>query len=524
MRSSNPEPDPARRRLLQAGAGLLLPACATRSRPDAAVIRDNPFRLGVASGEPGPDRVVLWTRLAPEPTADESGAGGMPLVPVAVRWVVAEDPALRRVVQTGIEHAEPEWAHSLHVLVEGLRPGRTYWYAFRIGDWQSTVGRTRTAPDVGEKTQRLRFAFASCQHYETGYYAAYRHMAQDAPDLILHLGDYIYEGLSRHALRRHETRQEATNLASYRRRYAHYRGDPDLQAAHAIAPWLVTWDDHEVDNDYAGLKPHHPVGFLSRFRHRRAAAYQAYWEHMPLSPAMRPQRGNLPLFRRAQFGDLLRVHLLDTRQYRSDQPCQTWLDRGGRVTADCAQRHDPERTLLGTDQEAWFQYGLQSGVARWNLIAQSMLIAPLDQRPGAGEAFWTDGWDGYPAARDRLLRAIEARAPDNPVTIAGDIHSFWTTDLYVRDPAHGPPVATEFVGTSISSAGMSQKRIEAMRSDNPHVRFADSRYRGYVLCEVEREHMRMRFRALRDVRDPASEAFDLARFVVEAGRAGTVVD
>ncbi|MGQ0528315.1 MAG: alkaline phosphatase D family protein [Panacagrimonas sp.] len=511
----------SRRRLLHAGASsLLLPACAQRIARPARSFANDPFSLGVASGEPQADGFVIWTRLAPDPLADESGAGGMPPEAVAVEWLIAEDEQLRKPVREGIALAEPAWAHSVHVEIEGLKPDRPYWYAFRVGSWQSRIGRARTTPKLGAAVASLRLAFASCQHFETGFYAAYRHMVADNPDLILHLGDYLYEGSSNQPVRRHESASEPRTLADYRRRHACYKRDPDLQAAHAHAPWLMTWDDHEVDNDYAGIHPSEPAETAETFRSRRAAAYRAYWEHMPLRLRARPAAQDMALFTVCDYGALLRIQMLDTRQYRSDQACGSAQRLGGQVIANCAERLDPARQMLGPAQEQWLLHGLDQSRAQWNVIAQTLLMAPLDQHPGPGEAHWSDGWDGYPAARERILNFIAQRRPSNPVVLGGDIHSFWATEL---SALHGTaPVATEFVGTSISSPGISHEAVTAMRPDNPHVKFCDARFRGYVRCDVSPAGWRTDFRVVADVRDPASAASTLASFQVENGRAGPI--
>ena len=509
----------SRRRLLQAsGASLLLPACTRRIARPAPSFASDPFSLGVASGEPQADGFVIWTRLAPDPLADESGAGGMPSESVDVEWLIAEDEQLRKIVREGIALAEPEWAHSLHIEIEGLKPDRPYWYAFRVGSWQSRVGRARTTPKVGAEVAGLRLAFASCQHFETGFYAAYRHMVADNPDLILHLGDYLYESATQQPVRLHEAPREPRSLADYRRRHACYKRDPDLQTAHAHAPWLLTWDDHEVDNDYAGLHSSEANESPEAFAARRAAAYRAYWEHMPLRLRARPTAQAMPLFTVCDYGALLRIQVLDTRQYRSDQPCGDAQRLGGQVTAGCAERTDPTREMLGPAQEQWLLHGLDQSRAQWNVIAQTMLMASLDQRPGPGKAFWSDGWDGYPAARERILNFIAQRRPTNPVVLGGDIHSFWATELSAS--SGGAPVATEFVGTSISSPGVSHEAITAMRPDNPHVKFCDARFRGYVRCDITPAGWRTDFRGLADVRDPTSTVSTLASFQVENGRPG----
>ncbi|MES0874727.1 alkaline phosphatase D family protein [Sinimarinibacterium thermocellulolyticum] len=504
--------DPQRRRLLLAFAGLLGWPLAGCMRAPTVRVDSNPFSLGVAAGDPLADGFVIWTRLTPDPLGD----GDLEAPALEVIWEVAEDEAFRTIVRTGTAVAHAAWAHSLHVEVEGLRPHRWYWYRFRYGDATSAVGRARTAPVLWSALDRLRFAYASCQHYEHGYYAAWRHLAAEAPDLILHLGDYIYETAAADPVRRHETRAEPQTLADYRKRYARYRLDPDLQAAHAACAWLVTWDDHEVDNDYAGplSQDRDPV---EAFLLRRAAAYQAFWEHMPLRNAMRPRGAELPLFQRRGFGDLAMFHVLDTRQYRDDQACATPERGGGQVVKPCAELLDPQRTLLGAQQERWLLHGLSGGPARWNLIAQAMLMAPLDQVPGPEVGVWTDGWDGYPAARERILRHLAARRTANPVVIGGDIHSFWASELAPQGAS--APVATEFVGSSISSRPPPHERFAAVLPENPHIRFFDARPRGYVRCELTPARLDVAFRAIDDVRDPASGVGTRAAFVVESGQA-----
>lgn len=508
--------DHRRRQLLLATAGLALGG-ALRPLPLLAAPRfaSTPFTLGVASGDPLADGFVLWTRLAPEPL----DGGGMPAAAVEVDWLVAEDPGLKKVVQRGIALAHPDAAHSVHVEVEGLRPDRVYWYRFRCGGHASTTGRTRTAPQIGAPAAQCRLAWASCQHYEQGYFSAYRHMAADAPDLILHLGDYIYEGSWGEPVRRHEA-AECTTLAGYRARHARYKMDVDLQAAHAAAPWLCTWDDHEVDNDYANAESQDGDP-REAFLLRRAAAYQAYWEHLPLRRRARPVGADALLYSASGWGDLLGLFVLDNRQYRSDQPCATPEKKGGQVVQDCAARLAPERTLLGPEQERWLLGSLGASQQRWNVLAQQMLMAQLDQTPGPGQGWWTDGWDGYAAARARILQHLYSRKVPNPVVLGGDIHSFWANDLKLDfDEAGSPTVASEFVGTSITSRGVPYEQFAAMRGDNPQVRFFDSRSRGYSRATVTPERWQTDFVALSDVRDVRATAKVLARFVVEAGRPG----
>jgi alkaline phosphatase D len=282
-----------------------------------------PFTLGVASGEPAPDGFVIWTRLAPSPL-NADGLGGMSSAPVTVEWQVSNDQYFTQLARTGTVTAVQTSAHSVHVEVTGLQPGREYWYRFRASGHISQVGRARTAPAVGT-SPTMTMLFASCSHFEAGYFTAYRRMAEEHPDLILHLGDYIYENAPvPGVVRRHEG-DEAITLADYRQRYAQYKTDPDLQAAHLIAPWVVAPDDHEVEDNYAGLAraddyPHLTTG---QFRARRAAAYRAYYENMPLRPANSAHGAGMALYRRIRWGRLATFHMLDTRQFRDDQVAAT---------------------------------------------------------------------------------------------------------------------------------------------------------------------------------------------------------
>ena len=507
----------SRRSFLASSAtlGIALVASAQRGWTQPRFAR-NPFTLGVASGYPSPDGVVLWTRLAPDPLA----GGGVPRQALEVSWEVAGDEAFTRVVRRGASPASPQWAHSVHVEVKGLEPGRWYWYRFRAGDATSPKGRTRTAPAAGTAAERMRFAFASCQQYEQGYYAAYRHMAADDLDLVCHLGDYIYESSwGREHVRKHEAAEPYT-LDEYRNRYARYKSDADLQAAHAAFPWLVTWDDHEVQNDYANAQSQKldpPALFLKR----RAAAYQAYYEHMPLPQWARPRGPDMQLYTRWSFGALARFHLLDDRQYRTVQVCPRPGRGGSTVVEDCPERLDPRRTLLGLRQERWLFDGLAEGGTRWNIIAQQTVMAQLDRKPGEGQAFWTDGWDGYPLARRNLLTHIADSRAANPVVIGGDVHMALVADLKADfDDPRAPVVATEFVGTSISSQGQSQQRVEAWREENAHLRYANPSRRGYTVLELSARQALAHLRTLDDVKDPQSRIRTLVRYAVEEGRPG----
>ena len=503
----------SRRRWLQAAAALAGAGIAGGGRILAQPkFREYPFSLGVASGDPAGDGVVLWTRLAPDPL----NGGGIGAFDVAVQWQVATDRLFAHVVRQGTALAEAAWAHSLHVEVDGLQSDRWYWYRFLIGGVSSPVGCTRTLP-LGAAA-RLRLAVASCQHFEQGWFAAYRHMLGDDLDFIVHVGDYIYEGSWSARVRRHESANAAYTLDDYRNRHACYKRDPDLAAAHAAYPWLLTWDDHDVSNDYAGLVANDGEP-PAHFALRRAAAYRAYYEHMPLRAVHRPDaRGGMSLFSRLDFGDLVRIHLVDDRQYRSPHPCA----ERGEMVRDCAERFAPARTMFGARQEQWLNDGLATSPACWNLLAQQTLIAPFESRADdGGYDVWTDGWDGYASPRSRLLRHIADAGVRNVVAVGGDMHAFYVADLTTDfADAGAPAVATEFVGTSITSDDVDYASVARDLPHNPHIRAFESRWRGYLYCEVTPELWRTDWRIVDNVQNAASPGRTLARFHVEDGRPG----
>ncbi|MGE4110342.1 MAG: alkaline phosphatase, partial [Burkholderiales bacterium] len=371
-------------------AMLALPAPRLWAKPK---FDRNPFALGVASGYPQPDAVVLWTRLAPDPV----NGGGMPPAAVSVRWEIAADEGFRNIVGGGESAAVPSLAHSVHVSARGLQPARWYWYRFMAGDAVSATGRTRTAPAADDAVTPLSFAVASCQHYEHGYYAAYRDMARRNPDLVIHVGDYIYEASwGRRAFVRSHDAPEPYTLDDYRNRYALYKTDPQLQAAHAACPWLVTWDDHEVDNDYANDRSQ-DLDPVDAFLRRRAAAYQAYYEHMPLPPGTWTGGPDMKIYGSHAMGALARIQLLDMRQYRDYHVCSRKSRGGGGNqvnTAECTDLRLPGRSLLGAAQERWLEQALAASNARWNVIAQTTLMAQADREPGPERVVYTDGWDG----------------------------------------------------------------------------------------------------------------------------------
>jgi alkaline phosphatase D len=475
-----------------------------------------PFTLGVASGSPLPTAVVIWTRLAPKPLH----GGGLGARALRVAWEVAHDERFRRVARRGHVNAVPARGHSLHVDVRGLEPARWYFYRFRVGDTTSPIGRTRTAPAARERPEHLRYGFASCQHFEHGYFAAYRHLEAEDVDVMVFLGDYIYERPGRPGRVRRHVDGVARTLTQYRNRHAQYKTDPDLQRLHAAVPWLVTWDDHEVTNDYAdGRSP----SLSAQFRRRRAAAYQAYFEHMPIRVARGTDFSALRIHRRFDWGILARFHVLDGRQYRTPQACPP-PGRGGAHSVDeqdCHELREPGRTMLGSPQMRWLRTGLIANPGRWHVIAQQTLIARAGLVVNGRRRVWTDAWDGYPAARGRLLRSVADNGLRSCVVLTGDTHATYVCDLHADfDDTSGEPVATELCGTSVTSPGPSQAHVEAIMRDNPHIHFGDGRRRGYVVVDVTQERSTARLRVVDDVTDPTTGVTTLATFAIDAGRPG----
>jgi alkaline phosphatase D len=474
-----------------------------------------PFTLGVASGEPASSGVVVWTRLAPEPL----NGGGVGVDSVVVSWELAEDEGFGRVVQSGTAVARAAWAHSVHVEVSGLEPGRWYFYRFMAGDEVSPVGRTRTAPAIAEPAGQLRLGLGSCQHFEHGYYASHRHLRAEDLDLMVFVGDYIYEGPEHPGTVRRHVGGETRTLVDYRNRHAQYKTDPELQRLHASVPWLVTWDDHEVDNNYAGTRSEslHPD-----FRRRRGAAYRAYFEHMPLRQRARPGSSGMVLRSRHDWGSLARLHVLDGRQRRTPQACPP-PGRGGAALIDerCEELHAPGRTMLGMPQEAWLIDGLRRAPERWNLIAQQTLMARAKVTVDGRTRVSSDAWDGYPGARDRLLGAIADNGSRSCVVLSGDAHAAFVSDLKRRfDDDQAATIATEFCGTSITSAGRPQSRTDALVQENPHILLGQSSHRGYWVLDVALERCTARLRLIDDPSDRHAAVATAATFVVDAGHPG----
>ncbi|MEX2152149.1 MAG: alkaline phosphatase D family protein [Gemmatimonadaceae bacterium] len=475
---------------------------------------DDPFQLGVASGDPMSTAVMIWTRLAPKPLEPDGGMNGLR---VGVNWEVADDEAFSRVVKRGRATAAPELSYSLHVDVDGLAPDRWYFYRFTTADASSPVGRLRTTPAAGVATP-LRFAFNSCQHWEQGLYTALQHLSREEIDLCAHLGDYIYEyGPTPGRVRLHNS-TEIRTLDHYRARYALYKSDPMLQQAHARCPWIVTWDDHEVDNNYASEVGENQMESNEQMRARRAAAYQAWWEHQPVRAPRVRSWADLNIVRSVDWGALTRFWMLDSRQFRSDQVCGDINN----AKVPCDAWADPGRTMLGAAQERWLEQGMAASRARWQVLGNQTMLANVDWIPGADAGASMDAWAGYPAAQTRLLRTIATHAPNRTVVLTGDNHANWVNEIHTAGPA-ASPVATEFLGTSISSGGDGSDQLSTnahtMMRENPHVKWHNNR-RGYVVCEVTPDNWRAEFRTVPFVTKPDAPIETASTWRLMRGRPG----
>nr|MBA3606025.1 alkaline phosphatase D family protein [Acidimicrobiia bacterium] len=463
---------------------------ATTEPPATIALAADPFRLGVTSGDPDTESVVIWTRLL--------GDGLSPAVPV--EWDIAADEGFDTVTATGIVDARAEDGYSVHVTAP---VDAASWYRFRAGGFTSPVGRAAPTPRVtgtGRPTE-LRIATAACQHFETGYYAAHRDLTEWAPDLVLFLGDFIYENASRPVFGdvvRSHAGAEPTDVAAYRARYAQYLTDPDLQTARAACPWLVIWDDHEVENNYAGLTPQDPAD-AALFAARRDAAYRAWWEHMPVR--LPPPSAGVPfeINRAVRWGGLAEVALLDGRQFRSPQVC------GAPVLSlepPCPEAADPARTMLGPDQEAWLGATLAESTATWSVLGQQTVMTDLRLN---GAILNYDQWDGYAPARERLL--LQAGAADRLVVLTGDIHLAGVGLL--------PGVGVEFVTASVSSTGNVDASLQPVLASYDNVVDAELAHRGYVRHTVTAETWTAEYRIVDDVTQPGSTVSTWRTFAVD---------
>ena len=501
--------------VLITGTGVL-PCSIARSQP---TFGDNPFTLGVASGDPTADGFVLWTKIAPKPL--ERG-GGMSKDPVEVSWVVAGDETMKQIVQRGTAVAHPELGHAVHVEVAGLQAARDYFYRFSFGGHNSPVGRSRTLPAAGTALTQLRFAAAGCQRYEAGYYTAYRHIAEERFDFVFHYGDYIYEyttvkpgALAYPVIRvMPDEPGECFSLDDYRHRYALYRLDADLQAAHASAPFIMSFDDHEVANNFAGNVSPKMVS-SEAFLRRRAAAFQAWYEHLPVRRAQLPKGPDILMYRRFVIGDLLTMNVLDTRQYRTSQAC------GDGVKANCKEAFEPHRTMLGDAQERWLYESFRFPVGRWTLLAQQVPMMRMDRDPDpAIMSLPMDKWDGATAARDRLFAAVESAKLRNLIVADGDVHFNSAGELKKNfADEKSPTLGVEFVATSISSLGDgydTNKRHALLMEQDPHIRFYNGQ-RGYVRHIVTSKRWQADYRVLDKVSVANGSVTTRKSFVVEDG-------
>ena len=480
----------------------------------------NPFTLGVASGYPRADGFSLWTRLAPEPLQPNGG-----MSPdhdhVHVGWEVADDMAFRNIVAKGAKRAVPELAHSVHVDVRGLNSGRWYFYRFTSGNEVSRIGRTRTAEAAGQGVDRLRFAVGSCQHYEQAFFSAHRHLVGEHLDLMLFVGDYIYESNWGDDLVRRHVGPESDTLARYRVRHAQYKTDQDLQALHAVVPWAFTWDDHEVDNDYASDQSEHldPAFLL-----RRAAAYQAFFEHMPMPLTMRSNARDMRIYDTLDFGKFARFYLIDNRQYRTPQVCPDPYKGGGStdvLPSQCPEINDPTRSMIGQAQERWLDQSFAESGAQWNVLTQQTIFSRFGTLRDGEMSAWTDGWDGYPATRERVLASIEKHKLRNPLILGGDIHAAVIADVH-RDPdrIESPVLAAEFCSTSVASQGWTEDMFNPRIPMNPHVKFGNTTKRGYIVFEADAKGCDARLRVLDDEKQRDTGISTLASFHVEDGKPG----
>ncbi|MDX6361658.1 alkaline phosphatase D family protein [Streptomyces sp. NPDC058274] len=501
-----------------------LPAqgAASARELDAARITDNPFTLGVASGDPLPTSVLLWTRLAPAPFEPD---GGLAQELVAVQWEVASDEKFSLVVRSGVATAFPEYHHTLHVDVDGLESDRVYYYRFKTGTWISETGRTRTAPATTAAVAALRFAAVSCQAYHDGFFTAHRHLAKDDVDVVFHLGDYLYEYAVNSAggARNYTDRKlpdlfnrETMTLEDYRLRYALYKSDPDLRAVHAAHPFIVTWDDHETENNYAGAvdEKGDPA---EQFLVRRAAAYRAYWENQPLRSAQLPSGPDAQLYRRLQWGTLAQFDVLDTRQYRSDQAY------GDVQHVPGPESDDPARTITGAAQENWLINGWRASAALWNVMPQQVCFSQRKLDLNAAAKVSMDAWDGYRASRDRVLAGAKSAGIQNLMVLTGDVHVGYAFDIKdVFDDPASKTLGTEIVATSIASGKDGAEKPanwDTYTKANPHLKFYNGR-RGYVRVELDRQSARADFKTVSAVTTADAPITTAASFVTEAGNPG----
>ncbi|MEU2270812.1 alkaline phosphatase D family protein [Streptomyces olindensis] len=508
---------PRRRTVVKAAAATaVLAGPLAASLPARAADQAPAFLHGVASGDPLPDGVLLWTRVTPVPEAIP-GSGLGP--DTEVSWVVARDKAFTTVVAKGSTTATAASDHTVKADIRGLEPATDYWFRFSAGGTDSPAARTRTAPAADAAVTNLRFGVVSCANWEAGYFSAYRHLAARGDlDAWLHLGDYIYEygtgeyGTRGTVVRPHAPAHEIVTLADYRVRHARYKTDPDLQALHAAAPVVAIWDDHEFANDaFSGGAENHTEGAEGTWSARQAAAKQAYFEWMPVRPAIAGTT-----YRRLRFGKLADLSLLDLRSFRSQQ-----------VKVGDGEVDDPDRTLTGRAQLDWLKAGLKASDTTWRLVGNSVMISPfaigslsadllkplakLLGLPQEGLALNTDQWDGYTDDRREILAHLRTNAIRNTVFLTGDIHMAWANDVPVDAGTYplSPSAATEFVVTSVTSDNLddivkvpegtvSAVASPVIRAANRHVHWVDTDRHGFGVLDLTAERAQMDYYVISD--------------------------
>ncbi|MDT0435324.1 MULTISPECIES: alkaline phosphatase D family protein [Streptomyces] len=513
---------PGRRAVVRAAAATaVLAAPLAAALPARAAATGAPrFLHGVASGDPLPDGILLWTRVTPTAEA-VPGSGLGP--DTEVSWVVATDRALTNVVARGSLTTGAARDHTVKADIRGLAPATDHWFRFTADGADSPVGRTRTAPAADATVPGLRFGVVSCANWEAGHFSAYRHLAARGDlDGWLHLGDYLYEyatgeyGTRGTVVRAHEPAHEILTLADYRARHGRHKTDPDLRALHAAAPVVAIWDDHEfADNAWSGGAVNHTEGAEGAWTDRQAAAKQAYFEWMPVRPAVEGTT-----YRRLRFGRLAELSLLDLRSFRSQQAGT------GSGAVD-----DPERTITGRVQLDWLKAGLARSDSTWRLVGNSVMISPfavgsltadllgplarLLGLPREGLAVNTDQWDGYTDDRRELLAHLRTHAIGNTVFLTGDIHMAWANDVPVDAGTYplSPSAATEFVVTSMTSDNLddivrvpegtvSALAAPVIRAANRHVHWVDTDRHGYGVLDITAARAQMDYYVLSDRTDP----------------------
>lgn len=495
------------------GAGLLgssfLSKAANYTKPLELSDENYPFKLGVASGDPEEDGFVIWTRLVKNVKLEN---GAIPDESQVVSWEIATDKSFSNIVQNGKTKTDPFWAHSVHIEIYNLEPNKLYFYRFKNNSFSSPVGRTKTTPKNTDTLKELNFAILSCQSYLGGYYTAHTHLAEEDLDVVLFLGDYIYEFKGHEGVggRVHYPHKTLETLEDYRLRYAQYKSDPALQNIHAAFPWLVTFDDHEVRNNWGGEEDKKSLA-------RQAAAFKAYYEHMPVRKSAIPNDYHIQIYRKCAYGDLVEFSILDTRQFRSKPAC------GNKHTENCHNRKDPSRTIYGKEQEQWLFNNLKTSTKRWNILANQVLMAYKDDQPGPGTNVGIDKWDGFVESRKRLFSTIRENEIKNVVVLTGDSHKNWVNDL--KEDFSNPgsrTLATEFGGTSLTSGGNGTKNYgKNVLDENPHIKYTSNR-RGYVRCKLTSDNLRADFRTIEYVDRKGAPISTEASFYVKHNEPGAI--